>query len=106
MLESQIAYALDALRTMRLREAAEFEVRPQVQAAYNEELQERLADTVRNTGGCTSWYLDRNGRNSVQWRGFRFEYRRRTREFDAESYRLAPALVGGGSKTVGPAVAT
>jgi cation diffusion facilitator CzcD-associated flavoprotein CzcO len=89
MLESQIAYALDALRTMRLRGAGEFEVRPEVQAAYNEELQERLAETVWNTGGCGSWYIDRNGRNSIQWPGFTFEYRRRTRRFDAESYRLS-----------------
>ena len=91
MLESQIAYALDALHTMRLRGAAEFDVRPQVQAAYNVEIQERLATSVWNTGGCGSWYFDRNGRNSIQWPGFTFEYRHRTRRFDAESYRLAPA---------------
>jgi cation diffusion facilitator CzcD-associated flavoprotein CzcO len=94
MLESQIAYALDALRTMRLRGAAEFEVRPEVQAAYNEEVQERLAETVWNTGGCGSWYIDRNGRNSIQWPGFTFEYRRRTRRFDAESYRLSAPVTG------------
>jgi cation diffusion facilitator CzcD-associated flavoprotein CzcO len=90
MLESQLAYATDALRTMRLRGAAEFEVRPEVQAAYNEELQERLAGTVWNEG-CSSWYIDRNGRNSIMWPGYTFEYRRRTRRFDAEAYRLAPA---------------
>ena len=89
MLESQFAYALDALSTMRARGAAEFELRPEVQRAYNEEVQERLADSVWNTGGCGSWYFDRNGRNSIQWPGFTFEYRRRTRRFDAESYRLA-----------------
>jgi len=90
MLESQLAYATDALRTMRHRGAAEFEVRPEVQAAYNEELQDRLAGTVWNTG-CSSWYIDRNGRNSIMWPGYTFEYRRRTRRFDAEAYRLAPA---------------
>jgi cation diffusion facilitator CzcD-associated flavoprotein CzcO len=89
VLESQFAYALDALHTMRRLGAAEFEVRPEVQEAYNQELQERLADSVWNTGGCGSWYFDRNGRNSIQWPGFTFEYRRRTRRFDAESYRLA-----------------
>jgi hypothetical protein len=94
MLESQMNYALDALHTMRLRGAAEFEVRPQAQAAFNEELQERLAGTVWNTGGCGSWYIDRNGRNSIQWPGQTFEYRRRTRRFDAEAYRLAPAVAG------------
>ena len=46
---------------------------------------------VWNTGGCGSWYFDRNGRNSIQWPGFTFEYRRRTRRFDAEAYRLAAA---------------
>ena len=89
MLESQIAYALDALRTMRLRGAAEFDVRPGAQAAYNAELQARLEQTVWNSGGCGSWYIDRNGRNSIQWPGFTFEYRRRARRFDAEAYRLA-----------------
>jgi len=74
---------------MRRRGAGEFEVRPEVQQAYNQELQERLAGSVWNTGGCGSWYFDRNGRNSIQWPGFTFEYRRRTRRFDAESYRLA-----------------
>jgi cation diffusion facilitator CzcD-associated flavoprotein CzcO len=90
MLESQLAYAIDALRTMRLRGAAEFEVRPEAQAAYNEELQERLAGTVWNTG-CNSWYIDRNGRNSIMWPGYTFEYRRRTRRFDTPAYRLRPA---------------
>jgi cation diffusion facilitator CzcD-associated flavoprotein CzcO len=91
MLESQANYAIDALRTMRAQGAAEFEVRAEAQDAYNEEIQERLSRTVWNTGGCGSWYFDRNGRNSIQWPGFTFEFRRRTRRFDAPAYRLAPA---------------
>lgn len=91
MLESQTNYALDALRTMRTSGAAEFEVRAEAQDAYNEQIQERLAGTVWNNGGCGSWYFDSNGRNSIQWPGFTFEYRRRTRRFDAPAYRLAPA---------------
>lgn len=91
MLESQLSYALDALHTMRSRGVAEVEVRAGAQDAYNEEIQERLASSVWNTGGCSSWYLDRNGRNSIQWPGFTFEFRRRTRSFDAAAYRLAPA---------------
>jgi cation diffusion facilitator CzcD-associated flavoprotein CzcO len=91
MLESQINYALGALHTMRTCGAAEFEVHAGAQDAYNEEIQERLARTVWNNGGCGSWYFDSNGRNSIQWPGFTFEYRRRTRRFDAAAYRLAPA---------------
>ncbi len=88
MLESQLAYALDALHTLRRTGAAEFDVRPEAQAAYNEEIQARLETTVWNTGGCASWYFDRNGRNSIQWPGFTFEFRRRTRAFDAAAYAL------------------
>ena len=91
MLESQTNYAVDALRRMRALGSTEFEVRPEAQAAYNEEIQGRLARTVWNTGGCGSWYLDRNDRNSIQWPGFTFEYRRRTRSFDAAAYRMAAA---------------
>jgi hypothetical protein len=91
MLESQMNYAIDALRQMRALGTTEFEVRPEAQSAYNEEIQERLARTVWNTGGCGSWYFDRNGRNSIQWPGFTFEYRRRTRRFDAAAYRMAAA---------------
>jgi cation diffusion facilitator CzcD-associated flavoprotein CzcO len=88
MLESQIAYVLDALRVMDARGAAAVEIRPEAQAAWNAELQRRLQRTVWNTGGCASWYLDANGRNSTMWPGFTFEYRRRTRRFDAEQYDL------------------
>jgi cation diffusion facilitator CzcD-associated flavoprotein CzcO len=91
MLESQMNYAADALRTIRALGTPEFEVRPEAQAAYNDELQQRLATTVWNTGGCGSWYFDRNGRNSIQWPGFTFEYRRRTRRFDPAAYRVAAA---------------
>jgi hypothetical protein len=42
--------------------------------------------------GCSSWYLDRNGRNSIQWPGFTFEFRRRTRRFEPADYRLSPPV--------------
>jgi cation diffusion facilitator CzcD-associated flavoprotein CzcO len=91
MLESQMAYVLGALEEMDRRAAASAEVRPEVQDAFNEELQERLRGSVWNSG-CGSWYLDRHGRNSIQWPGFTFEYRRRTKRFDTGSYRLAPRV--------------
>ncbi len=89
MLESQMTYVLSALAAMAGRGAASVEVRPQVQDAFNVEMQERLQGSVWNSG-CSSWYLDRNGRNSLQWPGFTFEFRRRTRRFDAVDYRLTP----------------
>jgi cation diffusion facilitator CzcD-associated flavoprotein CzcO len=91
MLESQIGYVMDAVRTMRERGVHALEVRPDVQDAWNDYLQERLSGTVWDTGGCSSWYLDANGRDSVMWPDFTFKFRRRMREFDAGEYRLEQA---------------
>jgi cation diffusion facilitator CzcD-associated flavoprotein CzcO len=100
MLESQMTYVLSALDAMDELGAGCVEVRPQVQDAFNEEMQERLRDSVWNSG-CSSWYLDRSGRNSIQWPGFTFEYRRRTRSFEAADYRLSPPVPAAAAAAVG-----
>ena len=98
MIESQIAYVLDALRTVRRRGAHTLEVREDAQSAYNAELDRMTNDTVWVTGGCTSYYIDRNGHNSALWPTFTWPFRRRLREFDAAAYTLgsrAPAAAAG-----------
>jgi cation diffusion facilitator CzcD-associated flavoprotein CzcO len=90
MLEAQIHYVIEALRVMRERRVGALEVRPEVQERWNAELQARLRRSVWNTGGCRSWYLDANGRNSVQWPDFTFNFRRRVDRFDPGDYALQP----------------
>ncbi len=94
MIESQVAYVMEALRTMERLRAAELEVRSEVQASYDLELQRRLARTVWNSGGCRSWYLDAHGRNTTLWPTFTFRYRERTRKFDPSDYVLTPSAAG------------
>jgi cation diffusion facilitator CzcD-associated flavoprotein CzcO len=91
MIEAQIAYILGALERMRAGGIGAMEVRPEVVAAENAALQGRLRDTVWVAGGCSSWYLDQNGRATTIWPDFTFRFRRLLRRFDAESYRLEPA---------------
>jgi cation diffusion facilitator CzcD-associated flavoprotein CzcO len=79
MIESQLAYILDGI-TRTEAAGGRFEVRPDVAAAYNAALQRRLPKTVWGSG-CSSWYLDKEGRNLTLWPGFTFDFRRRTREF-------------------------
>ncbi len=90
MLESQIAYVMQALGMLR-RGTRSLAVREPVQAAYNEGLQGRLAGTVWDTGGCRSWYLDANGRDSVMWPDFTFRYRGLTRHLDPADFEIEPA---------------
>lgn len=50
--------------------------------------------TVWNTGGCTSWYLDANGRNTTIWPGTTGEFRRATRRVDLAEYEVLRASAG------------
>jgi cation diffusion facilitator CzcD-associated flavoprotein CzcO len=86
MIESQVAYAVDALQYLRRSGATAVEARPDVQAAYNDALQAQLARTVWNAGGCASWYLDVHGRNSTLWPTFTWRFRRATRTFQPAEY--------------------
>jgi cation diffusion facilitator CzcD-associated flavoprotein CzcO len=86
MIESQIQYVFDALRTLRERSLAWVDVKPSVQKSFNDKLMERMTRTVWSTGGCVSWYQNKAGRNTTLWPGFTFEFRYRTRQFDVENY--------------------
>jgi cation diffusion facilitator CzcD-associated flavoprotein CzcO len=88
MIESQITYVLDALRTLRARGAATLEVREEAQAAYNAELDRMTRGTVWVTGGCTSYYIDRNGHNSALWPTYTWPFRRQLRRFEPAAYAL------------------
>jgi cation diffusion facilitator CzcD-associated flavoprotein CzcO len=92
MIESQINYVAGALAAMRRRGARTVDVRPEAQAAYNAEIDKLTEGTVWVSGGCASYYIDRNGRNSTIWPTFTWPFRQRTREFDEAAYALgAPA---------------
>jgi cation diffusion facilitator CzcD-associated flavoprotein CzcO len=86
IIESQLNYLMDALRTMDEYGLATVEVRGDAQQAYNTDVQRRMARTVWTTGGCASWYLDAQGRNTTLWPGFTFTFRQLTRRFDHAAY--------------------
>ncbi|GAA5064385.1 flavin-containing monooxygenase [Nocardia callitridis] len=89
MIESQLTYIVDALRTMRARGAQRVEVRADVQEAFVREMAERSRSTVWLTGGCESYYTTADGGNAGLYPNWSFEYRRRTSRFDVESYEVS-----------------
>ena len=90
VLECQLPYILDAVDTLAKR-GGWMSVRPEIQQAFDREIQERLADSVWMTG-CNNWYLDEHGRNTNNWPGFTVEYRRRTRRLDLKDYERTSGL--------------
>jgi cyclohexanone monooxygenase len=86
IIESQIAYVVSALQQMGERGIATVEPRPEVQQAWNDDLQRRMARTVWSTGGCASWYVDAHGRNTTLWPRTTFKFRQLLSSFDLEQY--------------------
>jgi cation diffusion facilitator CzcD-associated flavoprotein CzcO len=89
MIESQVAYILDALKTMRRRGLSRVEPRPEMLRGFVAVMDYRMRNTVWLAGGCNSWYLDPTGRNSTIWPGYTWKYRQETRRFDADAYVTA-----------------
>ena len=58
----------------------------------------KLAARVWNTGGCSSWYLDRNGRNATIWPDFTFRFWGQMRRFDPQAYELTGPRHGTGAE--------
>src|SRR5699024_4434378 len=90
ILETQLDYVTDAISRILRAAWPSVDVRRDVQDAYNAQLQRALAGTVYNAGGCSSYYLDENGRNSFSWPYSTARMRARIKTFDENNYRIVP----------------
>ncbi|SIR81850.1 flavin-containing monooxygenase [Williamsia sterculiae] len=88
MIESQLNYLVDYLRTVTERNIARIEVRADEQKRYNAALKDTLSDSVWENGGCASWYKDKFGNITTLWPGFTFNFRRATKRFDLPAYQV------------------
>ncbi|MHB8690336.1 MAG: flavin-containing monooxygenase [Solirubrobacteraceae bacterium] len=95
MIEAQVRYIVGAVKEMSRHGLGAIEVRPDVNAAFQEEVQARMPGTVWTDGGCRSWYLDASGRNSTLWPDFTWRYALRTRRFELDDYRARLDLEDG-----------
>jgi len=87
--EIQAAYIRQALSFARARGAAAVDVRAEVEAASDAEVQSRFRGTAWTQ--CNSWYRDDTGRIVSNWPGYMRDYEQRLREFDANEFELLPA---------------
>ncbi|MES1158678.1 MAG: NAD(P)/FAD-dependent oxidoreductase [Terricaulis silvestris] len=78
MIESQIAFVMDALATLDERGAPSLDVKAEAQRAFNAEIQAKLEKSVWGSG-CTSWYLSPDGKNCTLWPDYTFRFRARTK---------------------------
>lgn len=81
MTEAQVRYLVPAVASGLVHE-----VEPARQSAYVSGIDEQLADTVWQQGGCRSWYQNGHGRNVALWPGSTHAFARLLRRFDPEAY--------------------
>jgi cation diffusion facilitator CzcD-associated flavoprotein CzcO len=88
MLESQATYIAAAVGYARDHGVAAVEPTRAAQEAFTARVDQLGAGSVWTGGGCKSWYLNENGRNTNIWPGSTLEFRRRTLHFDPAHHLL------------------
>jgi cation diffusion facilitator CzcD-associated flavoprotein CzcO len=88
MIEAQLKLVVDAIKHMHATRQELLEVKPEVQQAFVDEVDEGMKGTVWTSGGCNSWYLDKTGRNSTLWPSFTFSFMQRAM-FRPEEYVMS-----------------
>ena len=88
MIEAQVGWVLKLVEAMEQRRLASVEVKQAVHDDWCDLMDAKTEPTVWNSG-CSSWYLDKDGRNSTLWPGLTTEFRKRLRTVDLTQFETA-----------------
>lgn len=91
IIESQVRYVVEAVRTMRRQGLTAVEPARRAQEEWTRWIRRRMQPTVWQTGGCSSWYQDKFGNNTTLWPGQTFSFRKMLRTFDVDNYEVQAA---------------
>ncbi|MQW92719.1 SidA/IucD/PvdA family monooxygenase [Acinetobacter wanghuae] len=84
--EAQVDYIVSGLLQMKQQQFKRFEIKPDVLRYHNVKVQANVKNTVFNTGGCQSYYLDQNGRNFAAWPWSLTTLKQRLKQLDLKHY--------------------
>lgn len=90
LMEYQMRYVIGAIGALERHRLGSVDVRADVQRAFNARVDAALAGSVWNAGGCGSYYLDRNGRNSFMYPWSTLRLRRLLGSFELDDYQARP----------------
>lgn len=108
MIEAQVGWCIRLLDAMDRRGIGSIEVRQRVHDEWCDLMDAKTEPTVWNSG-CSSWYLDKDGRNSTLWPGLTTEFRKRLRSVDLskfETTRRRDVAAGGAPPADGRVLTT
>src|SRR5690625_1939454 len=90
-MEAQIDYIVEAISKLLQFDWKSLDVRPEVQARYNKDIQRRLRSTTWNSG-CQSWYLTEDGFNATMFPGFATQYVNQLKTVDLCDFKITAAV--------------
>ncbi|MBI1260774.1 MAG: NAD(P)-binding protein [Rhizobiales bacterium] len=85
MIEAQVHYVMEALKLMERENLAALEIREEVQAGFNQKLQDDIKNTIWSSG-CNSWYIAESGKNPTIWPSLTLSYWAQTLRIHPEDY--------------------
>ncbi|OWY22925.1 NAD(P)/FAD-dependent oxidoreductase [Sphingobacteriales bacterium UPWRP_1] len=87
IMDSQMNYIIDYVKLLKNQATTgALNLKPNVQASYNQLIQSRFAGTVWATG-CKSWYFDDMGRNTTLYPRLTVHYRKETQHINPADYQ-------------------
>ena len=85
IIEAQVQYITSAIKKARTKNITSIRVDREISHELNQKIQHSLQGTVWNSG-CSSYFIDANGRNSVNWPWSMTTMRRRLSNFRLRDY--------------------
>ncbi|BBX84641.1 flavin-containing monooxygenase [Mycolicibacterium aubagnense] len=95
-MEAQIDYIVEAISKLLKFGWKSLDVRPEVQARYNDAIQQRLQSTTWNSG-CQSWYLTDDGFNATMFPGFATQYVNQLKSVNLHDFKITAEQTSGAS---------
>lgn len=86
-MEAQVGYTVQAVRAILRGKYRYADVKPEVQRAFNVDIQRRLQKTNWNTG-CKSWYINEDGFNPSMFPGYAKQFEAQMKSFEPADYSL------------------
>lgn len=86
--EAQLDYIVDGIVKIQQHNIEQIVIKKQVLESHNQAVQQGLQNTVFNRGGCSSYYLDANGRNFAAWPWSLAHLKQRLQRLNLSDYDL------------------
>ncbi|PXX00357.1 flavin-containing monooxygenase [Mycolicibacterium moriokaense] len=89
MADAQGRYLVEAVKAMRRKGLTMIDVRETAQDNWKRATDKQLSTQIWTAGGCTSFYLDVDGKNSALWPASMTSMRRELSRFPLQAYETA-----------------